>query len=128
MPYFGFILLSLSIGILLNLTQFNIKILFAYSTISHIGFILLALSINSIESIQAFIFYLMQYSITNLNAFVILITIGFSLYPFVNKGPLKDQDNNLLDKNNSLIQLISLLKGYFYIKRVLALSVAINRL
>ena len=56
-------LLSLIIGTVVGLTQFRIKRLFAYSTISHIGFILLALSINSIESIQAFIFYLMQYSI-----------------------------------------------------------------
>ena len=56
-------LLSLIIGTIVGLTQFRIKRLFAYSTISHVGFILLALSINSIESIQAFIFYLIQYSI-----------------------------------------------------------------
>ena len=65
-------LLSLIIGTIVGLTQFRIKRLFAYSTISHLGFILLALSINSIESIQAFIFYLMQYSLSNLNAFIIL--------------------------------------------------------
>lgn len=118
--------LSFIIGTVLGLTQFRVKRLFAYSTISHIGFILLALSINSLESIQAFIFYLMQYSISNLNAFVLLVSIGFSLYPFVNKGPLKNQYNNLLDKNNSPIQLISQLKGYFYLNPVLALSLAIT--
>ena len=118
--------LSLIIGSVLGLTQFRIKRLFAYSTISHLGFMLLALSINSIESIQAFLFYLMQYSISNLNAFVILISIGFSLYPFVNNGPLKNQYNNLLDKNNSPIQLVSQLKGYFNLNPVLALSLAIT--
>ncbi len=118
--------LSLIIGTVLGLTQFRIKRLFAYSTISHLGFMLLALSINSLESIQAFIFYLMQYSISNLNAFMLLITIGFSLYPFVNKGPLKDQYKNLLDKNNSPVQLISQLKGYFYLNPLLALSLAIT--
>lgn len=118
--------LSLIIGTVLGLTQFRIKRLFAYSTISHLGFILLALSINSLESIQAFIFYLMQYSISNLNAFIILISIGFSLYPFVNKGPLRNQYDNLLDRNNSPIQLISQLKGYFYLNPVLALSLAIT--
>ena len=51
-------LLSLIIGTVVGLTQFRIKRLLAYSTISHVGFILLALSISSIESIQAFIFYL----------------------------------------------------------------------
>ena len=118
-------LLSLIIGTIVGLTQFRIKRLFAYSTISHVGFILLALSINSIESIQAFIFYLMQYSISNLNAFFILISIGFSLYYYVYDN--KDKEfNNLLDKNNSPIQLISQIKGYFYINPVLALSFAIT--
>ena len=50
------------------------------STISHVGFILLALTINSIESIQAFIFYLMQYSFSNLNFFFLLISLGYFLY------------------------------------------------
>nr|WCJ12508.1 NADH dehydrogenase subunit 2 [Lecanora bermudensis] len=118
--------LSLIIGTVLGLTQFRIKRLFAYSTISHLGFILLTLSINSLESIQAFIFYLMQYSITNLNAFIILISIGYTLYPFVNKGPLKNQYDNLLDRNNSPIQFVSQLKGYFYLNPVLALSLAIT--
>ena len=118
--------LSLIIGSVLGLTQFRIKRLFAYSTISHLGFMLLALSINSLESIQAFIFYLMQYSISNLNAFILLVSIGFSLYPFVNNGPLKNQYNNLLDRNNSPIQLISQLKGYFNLNPVLALSLAIT--
>jgi NADH-ubiquinone oxidoreductase chain 2 len=116
-------LLSLIIGTVVGLTQFRIKRLFAYSTISHVGFILLALSINSIESIQAFIFYLMQYSISNLNAFIILISIGFSLYFYINDSK---EFKELTDKNNSPIQLISQMKGYFYINPVLALSLSIT--
>jgi len=116
-------LLSLIIGTVVGLTQFRIKRLFAYSTISHVGFILLALSINSIESIQSFIFYLMQYSISNLNAFIILISIGFSLYCYINDDK---EFKQLVDKNNSPIQLISQLKGYFYINPILALSLAIT--
>ena len=116
-------LFSLIIGTVLGLSQFRIKRLFAYSTISHIGFILLALSINTLESIQAFIFYLMQYSITNLNAFIILISIGFSLYGYLNSN---DQYKNLLDKNNSPVQLISQIRGFFYLNPVLSLSLAIT--
>jgi NADH-ubiquinone oxidoreductase chain 2 len=116
-------LLSLIIGTIVGLTQFRIKRLYAYSTISHVGFILLALSINSIESIQAFIFYLMQYSISNLNAFIILISIGFSLYYYINDS---NEYKELRDKNNSPIQLISQIKGYFYINPVLALSLTIT--
>jgi NADH-ubiquinone oxidoreductase chain 2 len=65
----------------------------------------------------------MQYSISNLNAFIILISIGYSLYYYVNKSKEYKQ---LLDKKNSPIQLISQLKGYFYINPVLALSLAIT--
>ena len=119
--------LSLIVGSVLGLTQFRIKRLFAYSTISHLGFILLALTINSVESIQSFIFYLMQYSLTNLNAFIILLTIGYSLYLYVEK---ENKDSNIetqmVDKNNSPIQLISQLKGYFYINPVLSLSLAVT--
>src|SRR6188768_3252104 len=115
--------LSLIIGTVGGLTQFRIKRLLAYSTISHLGFILLALSISSVESTQAFIFYLIQYSISNLNIFIILITIGFSLYNYMNHSK---NSLNLLDKNNSPIQLISQLKGYFYINPLLSLSLAIT--
>lgn len=117
-------LLSLIIGTVVGLTQFRIKRLFAYSTISHIGFILLALSISSIESTQAFIFYLIQYSISNLNIFIILVVIGFSLFSL--KETDESLDKELLEKNNSPIQLIKQLKGYFYINPVLSLSLAIT--
>ena len=119
-------LLSLIIGTVLGLTQFRIKRLFAYSTISHLGFILLAISIGSLESIEAFIFYLIQYTISNLNAFIILIAIGFSLYTFVNNGPLKDKCESLSDRNNSPVQLIGQLKGYFQINPILALSLLVT--
>jgi len=116
-------LFSLLIGTIVGLTQFRIKRLFAYSTISHVGFILLALSISSVESTQAFLFYLVQYSISNLNAFIILLAIGFSLYSYISNNK---EHKELLDKNNSPIQLISQLKGYFHINPFLALSLAIT--
>jgi len=116
-------LFSLIIGTVVGLTQFRIKRLFAYSTISHVGFILLALSISSVESTQAFIFYLTQYSISNLNAFIILIAIGFSLYCYISENK---EHEELMDKNNSPIQLVSQLKGYFYINPLLSLSLAIT--
>jgi NADH:ubiquinone oxidoreductase subunit 2 (subunit N) len=42
-----------------------------------VGFLLLALSLNTIASIDAFIFYLIQYTITNLNLFFILVAWGY---------------------------------------------------
>jgi len=70
-------LFSLIIGTVLGLSQSRIKRLFAYSTITHVGFLLLALSLNSVASIDAFIFYLIQYTITNLNLFFILVAWGY---------------------------------------------------
>jgi len=73
----------------------------------------------------------MQYSLTNLNAFIILLTVGYSLYLYVEKNE-KNADKNtqierqMVDKNNSPIQLISQMKGYFYINPVLSISLAIT--
>jgi NADH-ubiquinone oxidoreductase chain 2 len=114
---------SLVVGTIVGLTQFRIKRLLAYSTISHVGFILLSLGISSIESTQAFIFYLTQYTISNLNVFFILIAIGFSLYCYTSENK---EHEELLDKNNSPIQLINQLKGYFYINPLLSISLAIT--
>ena len=116
-------LFSLVIGSVLGLTQFRIKRLFAYSTISHVGFILLALSVNSTESIQSYIFYILQYSISNLNAFIILVTMGYSLYLYYKEKQDKD---GLIDPNNSPIQLMSQIRGYFYINHFIAISLSIT--
>ncbi|RZK45050.1 MAG: hypothetical protein EOO61_01595, partial [Hymenobacter sp.] len=47
--------LSLVIGTVVGLGQYRLKRLFAYSTISHVGFLLLALAISSEESVDAFL-------------------------------------------------------------------------
>ena len=91
-------LFSLIIGTVVGLTQFRIKRLFAYSTISHVGFMLLALGVSSIESTQALMFYLTQYTISNLNAFMILIAIGISLYYYTSENK---EHEELMGKNNS---------------------------
>jgi NADH-ubiquinone oxidoreductase chain 2 len=128
-------LLSLVIGTIVGLTQSRIKRLYAFSTISHVGFILLGLSIHTVESTQAFMFYLIQYTISNLNAFVLIIAIGYSLYCYVykvkstgliNTNEAKEGYDNLHDTDNSPIQLIDQLKGYYYINPVLSLSLAIT--
>lgn len=129
-------LLSLVVGTVVGLTQSRIKRLFAFSTISHVGFILLGLSIHTVESTQAFMFYLIQYSISNLNAFMLILTIGYSLYCYVDNtkstktiGKQEDtneNNDNLSDVNNSPIQLIDQLKGYYYINPIIALSLGIT--
>lgn len=115
-------LLSLVIGTVLGLNQSRIKRLLAYSTISHLGFMLLALSINSVESIQALVFYLMQYSITNVSAFIIVLSIGYTVYIY---KTVEKQDKPLIDQENSPIQYVAQLKGYFHINPLIAISFTI---
>ena len=118
-------LFSLIIGSVLGLTQTRIKRLFAYSTISHVGFILLALCINTTESIQSYIFYILQYSLSNLNAFIILVSIGFTLYLYV----YKDKEENgikITSDNYSPIQHINQIKGYFNVNPYIAISLAVT--
>ena len=114
---------SLIIGTLLGLTQIRIKKLLAYSTISHVGFILLALIAYSVESEKAFIFYIIQYIFTSFNSFMVIIAIGFTLYLYFSSVL---DNNTLTEKNNSPIQLISQLKGYFSINPILALSLVVS--
>lgn len=119
-------LLSLIIGTVVGLAQTQIKRLLAYSTISHIGFMLLALAINSEQSIDSLLFYIIQYSITNLNIFLILIAFSYLInhsYSIIN--------NNFKEKyliypyNIKDIKFISDLKGQFTLNPLLSLSLSV---
>jgi NADH-ubiquinone oxidoreductase chain 2 len=72
-------LLSLLIGTIAGLSQIKVKRLLAFSSISHVGFLLLALGIYTQKSIDSFFFYLIQYSVTSLNIFLILLAFGYLL-------------------------------------------------
>ena len=88
-------LISLIIGTVVGLAQTKIKRLLAYSTISHIGFILLGLAINTEQSIESFIFYIIQYSITNLNTFLIILALGYLInYSLSSKSSLLKLNNS----------------------------------
>jgi len=108
-------LLSLIIGTVVGLAQYRIKRLLAYSTISHVGFLLLALAVNSEESIESFLFYLVQYSITNLNAFLVLLAFGYMIYSKVGRSNGHGTD----------IQFISDMAGQFRANPLLGLSLTV---
>jgi len=124
--------LSLIIGSVLGLTQFKIKRLYAYSTISHVGFILLALSVHSVESTQAFFFYIIQYSLSNLNAFLILVLIGYSYINYTKKTKGYESVSSLYKGYKqkigelSPIEYIDNLRGYFYLNPMLAISLSVT--
>lgn len=70
-------MLSLSVGSIQGLAQVRIKPLLTYSTISHVGFMLLALGTYGVESVTSFSFYLAQYSVTSLATLMIVLAFGY---------------------------------------------------
>ncbi len=110
-------LLSLIIGTVGGLSQIKIKRLLAFSSISHVGFLLLALGIYNQRSIDSFIFYLIQYSITSLNIFLIILALGYVV---------KNSSLNLnRPKENLDLNYLWELKGLFNQNIVLSFSLAI---
>ena len=65
--------LTMTVGNILALNQTNIKRLLAYSSISHVGFMLVAFSIVSIDSVVSIMFYMFFYLFMNLSAFYMAI-------------------------------------------------------
>lgn len=111
--------LSLIIGTVVGLAQFKIKRLLAYSTISHLGFMLLALAINSEQSIDSFLFYLIQYILTNLNIFLILLAISYiNSSNSISKGKIINKITE--------IKYLRDLQGLFYINPFLSLSLSLS--
>lgn len=108
-------LLSLIIGTVVGLAQFRIKRLLSYSTISHVGFMLLALAVSGQESIDAFLFYLIQYSLTSLNTFFILLAFGYLIH----------SQHSSASTHNTDVQFISQLAGQFRQNPILALSLIV---
>jgi NADH-quinone oxidoreductase subunit N len=77
---------SIFIGVTGGLFQRKLKRLMAFSAISHGGFILLATSCYSIESIKAMSFYLVIYIITSLVLFYLIaipVTSGTGLLKYL---------------------------------------------
>ena len=63
---------SMFAGNLMALRQTNLKRLLAYSSIAHVGYLMITLLTGNNSGIQAAIFYLVVYMITSLGAFAII--------------------------------------------------------
>jgi NADH-quinone oxidoreductase subunit N len=85
--------LSMTVGNLAAITQSNIKRLLAYSSISHVGYILLGLVAGNERGLQAMMFYLLTYAFFNTGAFAIVIILR-------RKGMIGDE----LEDFNGLMQ------------------------
>lgn len=78
-PMFAILaILSLVIGNLVAISQTNLKRMLAYSTISHVGFLLMGLVGASTASYAAALFYVLTYAITATAAFGMIILLSRS--------------------------------------------------
>jgi NADH-quinone oxidoreductase subunit N len=69
-------ILSIALGSIVALLQTNIKRLLAYSTISHIGFVLLGFSTGVVSGYGAAVFYILAYVLMSLAAFGVIILLN----------------------------------------------------
>ncbi|NIL92941.1 MAG: NADH-quinone oxidoreductase subunit NuoN [Woeseiaceae bacterium] len=68
--------LSLAIGNIVAIAQSNIKRMLAYSTISHVGFILMGFVAGTDDGLQAAMFYTLVYSLMAAAAFGMIIVLS----------------------------------------------------
>ncbi len=68
--------LSMVVGNIFAIAQYNIKRMLAYSTISHVGFLLLGILAGTSEGYSAAMFYAIVYAITAIGAFGIVIMLS----------------------------------------------------
>jgi NADH-quinone oxidoreductase subunit N len=68
--------LSLLIGNIVAIAQVNLKRMLAYSTISHVGFILMGFIAGSEEGVEAAMFYTMTYSLMAAAGFGMIIVLS----------------------------------------------------
>ena len=68
--------LSMSIGSIVAIAQTNIKRMLAYSTISHVGYVLLGILSGTAQGYQAALFYMISYVIVASGAFGVILLLA----------------------------------------------------
>jgi len=68
--------LSLAVGNIIALAQTNLKRMLAYSTISHVGFILLGILAGTAAGYTASMFYIITYAATAMAGFALIIVLS----------------------------------------------------
>ena len=104
--FFVFIsVLSIVIGSFVGLEQIKLKSLIAYSSISHMGYTLLAYSSGTNEGVQSLFSYLIIYILSGICLWAIFLMIKFK-NNYNTKNNKDISDFVLLNKTNALISLV----------------------
>jgi NADH-quinone oxidoreductase subunit N len=73
---YGLAVLTMIVGAGLAIVQTNVKRMLAYSSISHAGFLLVAIQADTAEGIQALVFYLAAYTFMVAGTFGVVTLVG----------------------------------------------------
>jgi len=97
-------MLSVIVGSFGGLEQKKLKSLLAYSSISHMGYTLIAFSTGTFEGIQSLFCYLFLYMIAGLCIWSIFLLLQLK-YKYTKKQNKDLTDLNLLSKSNNILAL-----------------------
>jgi proton-translocating NADH-quinone oxidoreductase chain N len=107
-------LLSIVIGTLATLNQYKLKRFLAYSSISHVGFLLLGVAVGTIEGFQSLFFYLIIYTIMALNIWSIVLSLEINkVHKYKSIRYITDLQG--LVKSNPVL-------GYFFLINMFSMS------
>ena len=67
---------TMTYGNLVALTQDNVKRMLAYSSIAHVGYVLMGFVLLTGQGLQAILFYLLVYTLMNLGAFFFVVAVN----------------------------------------------------
>jgi NADH-quinone oxidoreductase subunit N len=67
--------ITMTLGNILAITQNDVKRMLAYSSISHAGYVLIALTAFTPQAASAGLYYLLAYTVMNIGAFTVLIMV-----------------------------------------------------
>ena len=101
--FFPLGLMSIIIGIFLSLYATKIKRLLAYSAITHMGYLVIALSLCSLSGLNSFLIYIITYVLSSIGIFSILFSFR--------RNPSFHKIRNITDlssmlRSNPLLSLI----------------------
>lgn len=101
------IFISMIIGSIGGMNVIRIKTLLAYSSLLNVSYMLLAIISNNNYSIIAYLFYILQYSITHINIFSIILLIPLYNNIYLYNSNLNNNINNVMISKYSPIEYIS---------------------
>lgn len=96
-------LISILVGSFGNLQQKKVKTFMAYSSINHMGFVILALSIFKNISLIASIYYLIIYMLTNLLIWYVILIVSDMKKKYQLKNSIDFSDFLLLNNSNPIL-------------------------